>query len=89
METNILLGKKRSIGSLTAEHLRNNQTSIRKSIEDRQIVTVLLLTLAKELDDGNSSFPSLLSKFNEDLQSARVGLAGKGNWIDCDIIVIL
>ena len=82
METNIVLGRKRSIGSLTAEHLRNNQTPIRNTNEDRNIVTVLLLNLAKELDDRNSSFPSLLSKFNEDLRSARVGLAGKGNQIE-------
>ena len=76
-------GKKRSfsnstthIGSVTDSFLRKNLTSVRSIKDDMNLVTVLLVDVATELDNGNYDIVPLLQQFGRRVKDLNIGVTG-------------
>ena len=65
-----------SIGSVTKSFLSMNSTKVRSPKEDIAVVSVMLLNLAMELDNGNMDIVTLFKDFGRQLVDLGIGPTG-------------
>ena len=66
-----------TVGSFTNSFLAsNNSSSVRTPKEDMSVVSVMLINLAMELDQGDLDIVPMFETFGQSLKDLRVGVAG-------------